>query len=676
MEGERVWATVAAVAATVISFAASAAGVVSGSIGGSGGGFGIQINYTCTGAPTCTGTYTSSGNDGSCQFTSNGTVTFTGLDPSQPSSSGTASFSNFNYNNAPAGSCAISTTTATGNFMASSDGVAGSMTITTTSPGQSKTLTGPFNAGSSSNVRISGAFGATDPLGGFFQATFSCTGMPTCTGSYVVLEQDEGCSNTFTMGSTLVLNGFDLSPPGTFSGTLVRYGDSHSSVGTGGVCTYGIRDNLPRNAPYTATWDGTNGSFVVQFTDDHSGQVFTVPGTFTAAGIAPPPTFPMTVTSSITPTTANVAATITPKPQDVGTTQSVFVFAYAPQSLLAGSKVLKDGPDPCVLAQVNGSGQLVGTTSSTMAPVLTGVLNGNGTAIGILSNVNTPNVAGASFYVGYGTNPNGMFNNGTFQGVVNVPGAHQCQTNLATTATPALPGALTGLWWNANESGWGIHFTQRGSNVFAAWYTYDAAGKPKWYVSTCSGFTGASGTCNGTVFEVTGPNFFGGAFNPSLVNASNAGTLTLTFSNPNAASMTYNVAGVTRTVALTRQPLGGGTTAPAVDFSDIWWGGAAESGWGLAMAQQSGITFLAWYVYDANGKPTWLVATCTMSGNTGTGQLFRTSGPPFGPSFNSSSVTATAAGTVTVTFTDPNNALLDYTVDGVTGHKAITRQVF
>ena len=41
-----------------------------------------------------------------------------------------------------------------------------------------------------------------------------------------------------------------------------------------------------------------------------------------------------------------------------------------------------------------------------------------------------------------------------------------------------------GLWWNPNESGWGIHFTQRGNVIFAAWYTYDGTGAPKWYVAS------------------------------------------------------------------------------------------------------------------------------------------------------------------------------------------------
>ena len=506
--------------------------------------------------------------------------------------------------------------------------------------------------------------------------TFSCNGTPVCRGITTSTQNNIHCSNHLTWTNGLTITGLDLSHPGPITATMTQDLEDFHNPNPDGTCSYFFQPSTG-SMTLTGTWDGTKGTLSGSGPDpDVPSFTMTINATFTAAGLTPPPVFPMTVTSSITPTTSTVTATIQPKPQDLNTTQSVFVFAYAPLSILAGGKVLKDGPDPCVLAQVNGSGQLIGTSASNLAPVITTILNANGTLVNIINNVNTPNVAGASFYVGYGPNPNGMLNSGTYQGVVNIPGSSQCQTNLSATAAPSSPGALTGLWWNAAESGWGIHFTQRGSNVFAAWYTYDAAGKPKWYVSTCSGFTGASGTCNGTVFDVTGPSFFGGAFNPSLVNATNAGTITLTFTNANAASMTYNVAGVTRTVALTRQPLGGGTTTPAVDFSDIWWGGASESGWGLAMAQQSGITFLAWYVYDANGKPTWLVATCTMTGNSGTGQLFRTSGPPFGSSFDPNRVTATPAGSVTINFTDPNNAILNYTVDGVSGTKAITRQIF
>ena len=245
--------------------------------------------------------------------------------------------------------------------------------------------------------------------------------------------------------------------------------------------------------------------------------------------------------------------------------------------------------------------------------------------------------------------------------------------------TANTPAALSGLFWNANESGWGIHFTQRGSNVFAAWYTYDAQGNPKWYVSTCAmagGATGTSGTCSGQVYEVNGPTFFSAPFDPARANATANGNLQVTFQDANNASMSYTgVAGQSRTVAITRQPLANGTP-PGINYTDIWWGGASQSGWGLAITQQASTVFLAWYVYDDSGKPTWYVATCSMSGTSCGGSLLRTTGPAWGPTFDSSQVHFSTVGTISVNFSDGNDATISYTVNGVTASKTVMRQIF
>jgi len=320
-------------------------------------------------------------------------------------------------------------------------------------------------------------------------------------------------------------------------------------------------------------------------------------------------------------------------------------------------------------------------SASSLQPYFTGVLGSQSQAVSILNNVPTPNVAGASFFVGYGTTSDGMLASGLYQGAVTVPGSGSCSAALLTGAAPNAPGPLTGLWWNANESGWGIHFTQRRNIVFAAWYTYDAAGNPKWYVApNCplpSGNTGTSGSCTGSLFEVNGPTFFGTTFVPPTGSqVTNAGNLQVNFQDAATATMTYTVAGQSRTVSLIRPQFGSGSTVPpAIDYSDLWWN-PSESGWGMAIAHQYGIAFLAWYVYDSTGRPDWLVATCTMSGSSCSGTLYRTTGPAFGPTFDPTRVVATPAGSIAVNFNDANNATLTYTVDGVTGTRQILRNTF
>ena len=40
----------------------------------------------------------------------------------------------------------------------------------------------------------------------------------------------------------------------------------------------------------------------------------------------------------------------------------------------------------------------------------------------------------------------------------------------------------TDLWWNADESGWGINFNHQGQTLFATLFTYGADGQPDWFV--------------------------------------------------------------------------------------------------------------------------------------------------------------------------------------------------
>ncbi len=108
------------------------------------------------------------------------------------------------------------------------------------------------------------------------------------------------------------------------------------------------------------------------------------------------------------------------------------------------------------------------------------------------------------------------------------------------------------LWWSSSESGWGISILQHPSNIiFAAWFTYDDVGKPKWYVASGCQLVGDS--CYGTLYETTGPPF-AQTFNPAAVTVTAVGTVAFSFSSYGTALMSYNVRGVTATKSITRQP--------------------------------------------------------------------------------------------------------------------------
>lgn len=125
-----------------------------------------------------------------------------------------------------------------------------------------------------------------------------------------------------------------------------------------------------------------------------------------------------------------------------------------------------------------------------------------------------------------------------------------------------------------------------------------------------------------------------------------------------------------------------GPVPPGVlNVQGLWWRAPAgsESGWGVNLTQQGDKLFATWFTYDAQGNGLWLVMSdgATTSPNTYTGTLYQTTGPAFNTTpFDASKVTRTAVGIATFTFTDEFNGTFSYTVNGVSGSKAITRQLY
>ena len=119
------------------------------------------------------------------------------------------------------------------------------------------------------------------------------------------------------------------------------------------------------------------------------------------------------------------------------------------------------------------------------------------------------------------------------------------------------------------------------------------------------------------------------------------------------------------------------TAAPAHDYSDLWWN-AAESGWGLALTQHGSALFAAWYLYDGAGNPTWLVMPggSWSSPTTVSGDVYATTGPDPRGDFDPAAVARTRVGSATLSFAARDRGTLSYTVNGVSGSKSITRQLF
>jgi hypothetical protein len=109
----------------------------------------------------------------------------------------------------------------------------------------------------------------------------------------------------------------------------------------------------------------------------------------------------------------------------------------------------------------------------------------------------------------------------------------------------------TDLWWNPNESGWGVSITHHGNNLFARIYAYDTDNRPLLFV--IPGVTLISpSSFSGSIQLTAGPLFGSGPFDPSQVVRTSGGSATFTFSDANNGSLTYTVNGITKIKAITR----------------------------------------------------------------------------------------------------------------------------
>lgn len=118
-------------------------------------------------------------------------------------------------------------------------------------------------------------------------------------------------------------------------------------------------------------------------------------------------------------------------------------------------------------------------------------------------------------------------------------------------------------------------------------------------------------------------------------------------------------------------------TSTGIDYSDQWWGGPSESGWGVNFIEQGTTIFATLFVYGSDSTPRWFVSTMNGSGSSFSGPMYSTTGPYFGAgAFNASSVAVTQVGTMSVNFSGAYNGALSYTASGVSVSKNIIRQSF
>ncbi len=236
----------------------------------------------------------------------------------------------------------------------------------------------------------------------------------------------------------------------------------------------------------------------------------------------------------------------------------------------------------------------------------------------------------SEFYIGQLMTPSLGLARGNRQLGLGVPMLYAAGWDPAPTSPPTYAAPYSGLWYDRDRDGHGFDFQRvrtdaNGYDVYTlAFYTYDAQGRPEWYLalgSLIDGVFQAGLTAGGQSllrYRYVAPG------SPSQVVADQSGTVRLDFNQ--AADSPACRDGTSRagvgTLGSLRFTLGGQTAAwcieelvprsqrPGSDLTGTWYAGEADAGWGASVAtvaRAGGGRFLfkALYFPDATNAGRW-----------------------------------------------------------------------
>ena len=148
------------------------------------------------------------------------------------------------------------------------------------------------------------------------------------------------------------------------------------------------------------------------------------------------------------------------------------------------------------------------------------------------------------------------------------PGMYQVDVVRADASSPTTPLAsfnvtvapraagqpvddYTDIWWNPDESGWGLGIAQHADGqLFATWFAYAADGSPNWYVVPGGQWVGDR-TFEGDVYRTGGPTDMA-HFSADAVTRTKVGNASFIF-GPSSLDMVITVDGKSVTRSLQRQ---------------------------------------------------------------------------------------------------------------------------
>jgi len=224
---------------------------------------------------------------------------------------------------------------------------------------------------------------------------------------------------------------------------------------------------------------------------------------------------------------------------------------------------------------------------------------------------------------------------------------------LFTTGNALAVAPQDGWWWNPAESGSGYAIERQGNSLFMAAFLYEPGGAATWYAASLS--LQPDGTYKGDMTRFVGGKSLLGAYKAPASNSIVA-KATATFSYPYKG--TLNVAFLdntpARVIPINRFAFSSPLFDPSLGaFQNGWWWNEQDSGTGYFIEAQGSQAFIASFMYDTSGQPTWYASVANLfTTNSLSGPLdMFSNGQSLSGLYKAPSVSAGAAGTMSYGFT-------------------------
>ena len=229
---------------------------------------------------------------------------------------------------------------------------------------------------------------------------------------------------------------------------------------------------------------------------------------------------------------------------------------------------------------------------------------------------------------------------------------------LAGNAVALAP--VNGWWWNPAESGSGYAIERQGNSIFMAAFLYETNGAATWYASLLA--LQPDGTYKGDLTRYVGGKSLLGPYKAPTSTAVVA-TATATFPFPNSGTLTIGFADgkPNRTIRIYRFGISNPVFEPSrASFQNGWYWNDQESGTGYFVEVQGNRTFIAKFMYDSAGQPTWYAQSSTLSGaNVLSGPLdMYSNGQSLSGTYKAPRVSAGGAGISRFDFSNETNGIM------------------